>query len=111
MGEIVMIKKLEKIVELHNLMRNVYFFDTTNLDIDTYTAAHSLITNFEFENRQYSVIQTTECEDDCVRYKIKYLCNGTEFKADIRFIKKIINQYSITKNDCLLDEKINDEKR
>lgn len=87
--------KLEKIIELHQTMKNSYFFKI-DLEIkEMYEESHSRITDFIWNNEKYKIVQETRVnEQGFVNYKVHYFIDDIEIKADIRMIKKILTLVS-----------------
>ena len=88
------IEALNGIIDLHESMRNHYFFFSPNVASSRrkYERDHSLETEFEYKGDTYWVSQDTRCTCHNVYYTVSYEKNGEPFKADIRFIKKVLRE-------------------
>lgn len=84
--------KLLHILDLHRIMRNSYFFNSSIEDIEAYEKAHSCTTEFRYDGKNYVVVQTTKCTQDRISYSVKYYCEDVCIKKDIRFIKGILGE-------------------
>lgn len=83
--------KLEKIIELHEVMKNAFFFNSDLGDITLYEKAHSRITEFEYDKHIYTIEQSTKVAERVI-YKVAYYCDGERIKKDIRFVKQILSK-------------------
>lgn len=88
----VTIQSLESIIDLHDKMKNCYFFSSPSSAAmrRSYEKYNSMTTEFELDGQQVKVVQDTKCSCRNVYYKMTIYIDGQQVKKDIRFIKKIL---------------------
>ena len=86
------IMKIEKAIDLHENMRNSYFWTSYNNanSRQSYEKNNSLTTEFTHNKEKIKVVQETTCSCKNIYYKMKIFVNGKETNKDVRFLKKMI---------------------
>ena len=89
-----LLKELNEVVELHNKMKNSWFFTPYQKAYErrAYELNNSKILEFEWDGNTYIIKNETEMSCNHVYYKLKIYENGDQKKYDIRFVKKIIKK-------------------
>ena len=83
-------KVLEAIVDLHDEMRNCYFWNppTRASDRRSYEERRSNFLEFSINSTEYEVSQKTSCSCKNIYYTLIVMVNGE--KKDVRAIRKLV---------------------
>lgn len=86
---------LKKIVEHHNVMKRSFNWNPPvhANNRRKYEKDNSYSYSFIYEDNSYDVLQKVRCSCKHIYYTLTILKNGIDYGEDVRFIKKIINNY------------------
>ena len=87
-------KNLEKVIELHEKMKNSYFYSSPSSATSRrlYEKYNSLTTELSAKGDKIEIIQDTSCSCKNVYYSMKILINGNSSGKNISFVKKLMKE-------------------